>query len=142
MKNTVLFAWHCVMLLHCFHNVHAAPFILSTYETSATRLLKLLRQHTHEPRVVLNVVSRKEMSSPHMLLEIEDTLRLSVSHSVGVFSNYSYESAYSPALVPANSPVPNVLYQGERISVEASVRACSRILVAQRGNRSCFDKCK
>ena len=119
-----------------------APFIVSSFDKSAVKLLRTLRKYHDEPRVVLNVMTRERISSRFMQQYIEDTLRQSVSHSVGIFSNYSFESSYSPALVPANDPVPNMLYNGELVSVENKVRACSKILVAKRGNRSCFDKCK
>ena len=119
-----------------------APFILSTFETKANKLLKILLEHNNKTRIVLNVMIAKSIRSSDMLEYIENTLRVSVSDSVGIFSNYSFESRYSPPLVPVTSPVPNILFNGEKISVDSSIRACSRILLPKRGNRSCFDKCK
>jgi hypothetical protein len=133
----------CYILFYFTSCRFAAPFILSTFHTSALNILKTLRKHHDQPRVVLNVMSRQHITSPYMQQYIEDTLRHSASDSVGLFSNYSFESAYSPALVPANVPVPGgLLYKGQSIRVEDSVRACSKIFNAKRGNRSCFDKCK
>jgi hypothetical protein len=138
----------CVVLCFIFFilflllSLPTAPFILSTFDTGAMKLYYTLKKYDHEPRVVLNVMAKNQVSSPLMQSYIEDTLRSSVRHSVGIFSNYSFESSYSPALVPVNVPVPHMLFNGEVVIVEKGVRACAKILYPKRGNRSCFDKCK